>query len=79
MTNAADENQIIAYSRASSNPDGSTNIDLTVSSDGKFLYSLNVGIGSIGIFAINENGTLTSVGSVAGVLAAQGFNGIAAL
>jgi hypothetical protein len=62
-----------------SNPNGSGNIDLAVSTDGKFLYSLNAGIGTIGIFAINKDGTLTTVGSIGGVLAAQGFNGIAAL
>jgi 6-phosphogluconolactonase (cycloisomerase 2 family) len=62
-----------------SNPTNSANIDLAISSDGKFLYSLNAGIGTIGIFAINKDGSLTGVGSIGGILAASGFNGIAAL
>ena len=51
---------------------------MAISSDGKFLYSLNAGIGTIGIFGINKDGSLTSLGSVDGVLAKGGFNGIAA-
>jgi 6-phosphogluconolactonase (cycloisomerase 2 family) len=62
-----------------SNPNGSTNLDITISSDGKFLYSLNAGNGTIGIFGINKNGKLTNLGSVGGILAKGGFNGIAAL
>lgn len=60
------------------NPSGSANIDLAISSNGRFLYSLNAGIGTIGIFAINKDGILTSLGSVGGVVAKAGFNGIAA-
>lgn len=62
-----------------SNPNGSANIDIAISSDGKFLYSLNAGIGTIGIFGINKDGSLTNLGSVGGILAKAGFNGIAAL
>jgi len=61
-----------------SDPNGSANIDITISSDGKFLYSLNVGIGTIGIFGINKDGSLSNLGSIGGVLAKGGFNGIAA-
>lgn len=61
-----------------SNPNGSSNIDMTISADGKFLYSLNAGIGAIGIFGINKDGSLTNLGSIGGVLAKGGFNGIAA-
>jgi 6-phosphogluconolactonase (cycloisomerase 2 family) len=60
-------------------PTGTTNIDMAISSDGKFLYGLNVGAGTIGIWAINKDGSLTFIGTVGGVLAGQGFNGIAAL
>ncbi len=60
------------------NPSGATNLDITVSSDGKFLYTLNSGNGTIGIFAIQKDGQLTSFGSASGVSAAAGFNGIAA-
>lgn len=61
-----------------SNPNGSSNIDLAISSDGKFLYSLNAGIGTIGIFVIDKDGSLTTVGSVPGLSAKGGLNGIAA-
>ncbi len=61
------------------NPSGATNLDIAVSADGKFLYSLNAGNGSIGMFAIQPvNGTLTNLGTLGGLPAAAGFNGIAA-
>jgi len=60
------------------NPGGVTNLDITVSSDGKFLYTLNSGNGTIGIFAIQKDGQLTSFGSAGGISPASGFNGIAA-
>jgi 6-phosphogluconolactonase len=60
------------------NPSGSTNLDIAISSNGKFLYSLNAGNGTIGIFGINKDGSLTNFGSVGGILAKAGFNGIAA-
>jgi 6-phosphogluconolactonase len=61
-----------------SNPSGATNIDITISSDGRFLYSLNAGNGTVGIFAIHNDGTLANLGTVEGIIAAGGFNGIAA-
>jgi 6-phosphogluconolactonase len=60
------------------NPSGAANIDITISSNGKFLYTLDTGNGTIGMFAIHNNGTLTSLGTVDGIVAAGGFNGIAA-
>jgi 6-phosphogluconolactonase (cycloisomerase 2 family) len=60
------------------NPSGAINLDIVISSDGKFLYTLNSGIGAIGIFAIRNDGTLVSVPSAAGFAATSGFNGIAA-
>lgn len=61
------------------NPSGAANIDIAVSADGKFLYSLNARAGSIGVFAITPaEGTLTNLGTVSGLPAASGFNGIAA-
>jgi len=60
------------------NPTGSTNLDITISEDSKFLYSLNTGKGSIGIFAIQEDGTLLNVGEADAIKANAGFNGIAA-
>jgi 6-phosphogluconolactonase (cycloisomerase 2 family) len=60
------------------NPAGSTNLDIAVSSDGAYLYSLNAGAGSIGIFKIERDGHLTSFGTLGGLPAAAGLNGIAA-
>ena len=61
------------------NPAGSVNLDVTISADGKFLYSLNSGGGTIGMFAIQPGtGTLTNLGTSPGVQANSGFNGIAA-
>jgi len=61
-----------------SNPEGSTNLDITVSSDGKFIYTLNSVAGAIGIFAVQKDGTLLNVGFASGVSPLSGFNGIAA-
>ena len=52
---------------------------MAISSDGKYLYTLNSGTGTINIFGINQDGTLTSLGDVSGLSAASGFNGIAAI
>jgi 6-phosphogluconolactonase (cycloisomerase 2 family) len=60
------------------NPSGSGNLDITVSPDGKFVYTLNSGTGTIGIFAIQPDGTLNSVGDAGGLSASAGFNGITA-
>jgi len=60
------------------NPSGAVNIDITISSNGKFLYTLNTGNGTVGMFAIHKNGTLTNLGTVDGITASGGFNGIAA-
>jgi 6-phosphogluconolactonase (cycloisomerase 2 family) len=53
-------------------------LDITVSADGKFLYTLNSRNGTIGIFAIQEDGTLKNEGSAGGIIPNSGFNGIAA-
>jgi 6-phosphogluconolactonase (cycloisomerase 2 family) len=61
------------------NPEGATNLDITISADGAFLYSLNAGDGTIGVFAIDQHsGGLTSLGAVSGLPAKAGLNGIAA-
>jgi 6-phosphogluconolactonase (cycloisomerase 2 family) len=51
---------------------------MTVSANGRFLYTLNTGTGTIGIFEIQKDGTLLSLGSVDGLPAKAGLNGIAA-
>jgi DNA-binding beta-propeller fold protein YncE len=61
-----------------SNPSGSTNLDIAISANGKFLYSLDSAAGAIGEFAINANGSLTSLGTVGGLPAGSSLNGIAA-
>lgn len=61
-----------------SNPSGSTNLDIAVSTDGSYLYSLNAASGSIGIFKIEHDGSLTNFGTLDGLPAGAGLNGIAA-
>ena len=60
------------------NPAGSANLDITISSDGGFLYSLNAGSGAIGVFRIEADGHLTNFGTLGGLPAGAGLNGIAA-
>ncbi len=61
------------------NPPGSTNLDITISSDGGYLYSLNAANGTIGMFAIRaSDGSLTNLGTAGGLPAGAGLNGIAA-
>ena len=59
-------------------PTGAVNLDIAVTADSKLLYSLNSGDGTIGIFAIQEDGTLRNVSEANAISAAAGFNGIAA-
>jgi hypothetical protein len=49
-----------------------------VTADGKFVYTLNSVAGSVGIFAVQKDGTLLNVGFAGGVSPLSGFNGIAA-
>lgn len=60
-------------------PDGATNLDMSVSGDGAYLYNLNSGLGTLGIYGINSDGTLKDLGEVEGLPKTVGFNGIAAL
>lgn len=59
------------------NPPGSTNIDTAISQDGRFIYTLNGGSGTIGVFSVARDGNLTFITTVGG-LPAAGLNGIAA-
>ena len=61
-------------------PAGSTNLEAAVSADGKFLYTLNAGLGTIGTFAINSDGGLTEVegGQQSGLTPSAGYEGLAA-
>jgi len=60
------------------NPSGSANLDIAVSADGAYLYSVNGAGGSIGIFHIEHDGSLTNFGTLRGLPAGAGLNGIAA-
>ncbi|MFZ0633472.1 MAG: beta-propeller fold lactonase family protein [Acidobacteriaceae bacterium] len=59
-------------------PADTTNIDVAASSDGRYLYTLYAATGAIGIFAVQEDGSLVSVGQQDGLPASAGINGIAA-
>ena len=61
-----------------SNPDGSTNLDIAITAHGEYLYSLNSGTGTIGVFAIEKDGTLKNLGEAGDFPEKSGFNGIAA-
>jgi 6-phosphogluconolactonase (cycloisomerase 2 family) len=63
---------------AGTNPAGSTNLDIAISADGKFLYTLNSRTGTIGIFGIRQDGTLNNLGEANGLSESAGVNGIAA-
>ena len=61
------------------NPTGAGNLDIAVTADSKFLYTLNSGNGTIGVFAIQQQGgALVDVSEDAVIWAKAGFNGIAA-
>lgn len=54
---------------------GNLNIDLAITIDGRFLYALNAGNGTIGMFRITSKGTLIDLGMIDGGLSifAQGI------
>ena len=69
----------IASTILSTLPNGAVNLDITVSGDGKYIFNLQSGVGEIGVFTINSDGTLNQLGDIQGLPAKAGFNGIAAL
>ncbi len=52
---------------------GTAPLDMGISRDGKYLYSLETGAGMIGSFKINADGSLTSLGSGGSFSAISGF------
>lgn len=60
-------------------PEGTTNLDITISGDGNYLYALNSMVGTVSVFVINSDGTLTPEEEIGGLPKNVGFNGIAAL
>jgi 6-phosphogluconolactonase len=69
----------IANTVVSTLPEGSTNLDMAVNADGKYLFNVLSGAGEIGVFSINADGTVNQLGSIEGLPQTVGFNGIAAL
>ncbi|HEY4357779.1 MAG TPA: beta-propeller fold lactonase family protein [Acidobacteriaceae bacterium] len=69
----------IANTILSTLPNGTTNLDVTTSADGKYVFNLLSGAGAIGVYTINSNGTLNQLGDIEGLPKTAGFNGIAAL
>jgi len=69
----------IAGTVVGTNPEGSTNLDVTVSGDSKYVFTLNSSSGTIGVFAIQSNGALSNVDEIGGLPRSVGVNGIAAL
>lgn len=60
------------------NGTGATPLDMDLSDDGKFLYVLQTGTGTIGAFAIGDHGRLNVLLDTPGLSAAAGFQGLAA-
>ncbi len=69
----------IAGTILSSLPEGATNLDMTISADGQYLFNLQSGAGAVGVYTINQDGTLNQLGDIEGLPKAAGLNGIAAL
>jgi 6-phosphogluconolactonase (cycloisomerase 2 family) len=62
---------------AVTNP-GDLPLDIDFSHDGRYLYVLNSGVGSVGAYAIRGDGSLTHLGNTDALLVAGVANGIAA-
>jgi 6-phosphogluconolactonase (cycloisomerase 2 family) len=60
------------------NGSGATPLDMDVSQDGRFLFVLQTGAGTIGAFAISNDGRLNVLPDTPGLSAAAGFQGLAA-
>ena len=58
--------------------DGAAPIDLGLSRGGRFLYVLEAGTGTIGAFAVSQDGHLASLPDTPGLTAASGLQGLAA-
>ena len=56
---------------------GAQPLDIGFGGDGHFLYVLKNGTGTIGAFAVNEDGTLTPLADTPGLAALSGFMGLA--
>lgn len=57
---------------------GANPLDIDFGGNGRFLYVLKNGTGTVGAFAVNDNGTLTALADTPGLVAQAGFMGLAA-
>jgi 6-phosphogluconolactonase (cycloisomerase 2 family) len=57
---------------------GAQPLDIDFGGDGRFLYVLKNGTGTIGAFAVNTNGTLIPLADTPGLIAGAGFMGLVA-
>jgi 6-phosphogluconolactonase (cycloisomerase 2 family) len=57
---------------------GAQPLDIDFGGDGRFLYVLKNGTGTIGAFAVNGDGTLTPLADTQGLVAKSGFMGLVA-
>jgi 6-phosphogluconolactonase len=72
LTLVKDDGVSAAYSNPNTFP-----TDITMTKDGRFLYTTNPGVGTVGIFGIHEDGSLTAGGEVGGLPIFAGAQGIA--
>ena len=56
---------------------GSLPLDMGVSRDGRYIYSLETGLGAVGIYHVQPDGSVTALGTAAPFPAIGGFQGIA--
>lgn len=59
--------------KISDTPTGAAPVDLTVSSDGEFLYVQTGTTGGVDEFAVSSDGSLTKIGSVQNVIGSEGI------
>lgn len=57
---------------------GANPLDIDFGGDGRFLYVLKNGTGTVGAFTVNSDGTLTPLPDTPGLVAQAGFMGLAA-
>jgi 6-phosphogluconolactonase (cycloisomerase 2 family) len=69
----------IASTVLASDPPNSDNIDIAISGDGKLLFNLNPGSGTIGLFEVFSDGTLSAQTPITIGPNSIAFSGIAAL
>lgn len=60
------------------NGTGATPLDMDITRDGKFLYVLQTGTGTVGAFTVDVRGHLTALADTPGLASSAGFQGLAA-